>query len=98
MTLSTLFNHTGKGNITIILENYNLKNVGVDSFQEVFGAMTKEEIKQFILDPKNAFELSKYGHRLQRSTFLRSYSKLNADGYPYGTPSDKYELNDYDCF
>lgn len=93
MTLGNLFERTEKGNIAIIVENHNLQDVEVDMFYKKFGVMTRKEMIDFILNPKNAFELSKFGHNFEVDIKVDPDATFNADGYRYGTPSDRYESN-----
>ena len=49
-------------NLSVLVGNYNLREVDLEKFEKKFGKMSKEELALFILDPANAYELSKFGH------------------------------------
>lgn len=48
--------------LSILVGNYNLREVDLERFEKQFGKMSKEELANFILDPANGYELSKFGH------------------------------------
>lgn len=46
----------------ILLSNYSLTKVSVESFQDHFAVYSHEEVIDYILDSNHGYELSRFGH------------------------------------
>lgn len=66
ITLEVYLSNQKNPNLKMILRNYNLDSVPVELFFKVFEDRVERNetsVADFIIDPKNAFELSLFGHR-----------------------------------
>lgn len=81
-----LSGHIKENNIGNLLHDFSLINVETKLFFQQFGEMTKEAMIKFIQDPKNAYEIGKFGY-YNSSQHVYGYCRVE---YYYDVAEEMY--------
>ena len=88
--------YTQHANLSVLLGNYFLREVDLERFEKKFGKMSQEELALFILDPANAYELSKFGHEscnyiMTGASYASFLDAQRVDVFCSGSDNPEYE-------
>ena len=80
MTLKNfLKGYIDKNGLKHFLPDNNLENVEVEDFFKKFGKMDRDQLIRFMKDPKNAYEICKFGYRYRGNDNIYGHKKISYD-------------------